>query len=267
MLIKNLILIGLVMFSAILGTSVFAVSDSQLTYVYFLVDESDSSNMNKVIYKLEHGDIDLDGKVFSMEFYYQGELNSKKCLVNLDSNFDLFQKITCEVPKLGDGDYYFDAKILDGENFNLENLFNREYLLGEISASIDFEDNTQLEKTTIVLNIVGEGKNLLVENFIPKEVISYLDDNNKDELIESSFEYKILNPDPLIAWNIEKAPARINYTINKKVSEEDKENFRVELKESKSFQWLKYLLIVLMILLLFAIFKPLNKNKKLKKNN
>ncbi|MCA9459059.1 MAG: hypothetical protein KC550_00760 [Nanoarchaeota archaeon] len=265
MLGKNLVFICFVLFSAIFGVSVMAVSESQLTYVYLLVDDSDSSNMNKVIYKLEHGDIDLDNKIFSMTFYYNGELSSKVCLVDLDEDFDIFQKITCEIPKLGDGDYYFDAKIVDQEELLYVNIFNNEFLLGEVSASIDFTDNLDLDKTNIVLNIRGEGENIILENFIPKEVIPYLDEDNKDDLIETSFEYKIIDPDPLIAWNIQKAPSRINYTINKKISPEDRENFRVELKESSSFQWLKYLLIFLMLLILYAVFRPKPKSKKLKK--
>ena len=134
---------------------------------------------------------------------------------------------------------------------------------GELTIS-----KTDLENEHTLITIeVKKGENLIVENFIPKEVIPILTEENKEEFIQSDRSYIILEEDPLIAWSVEKAPTQINYTIKKKISKEDFNNFKVSAsKKDSSLKYVTYLAYIVIAVILFSIVKPIfNKKRKSKR--
>jgi len=153
----------------------------------------------------------------------------------------------------------FVAKLISGDEV-LEEIINLEYLDrdSEIVVSMDFVDVSD-DKTEIVLNVDGVGENLQILQQIPKEVIELLSDENKADLISSDLEYVILDEDPLIAWNVEKAPAKINYTINKKISIENKQKFSVEVDGSSSV--FKSVIVILIIFIVLVRAAPVTRKK------
>ncbi len=226
-----------------------------LRYLYFQLD--DISENNRVAYSFE-----LQGSEYSfvMNYYFEGELQEKTCEKKLSLNEEMdFTKIICEIPKLGNGEYVFYAKIEDSSGGKVLELINKEYVFEGVVSSISFVPKGDL--TIVVIDVSGEGENLYVKHRIPKNVISNLNKGNKDDIITTNYEFDILEEDPLIAWNVDRAPAKINYTINRMIAQEDEKDFGVEIVQSTYFQNLKYLIFALIVFILIFLFKPLLKKK------
>lgn len=243
--------------------SCFAANNdvSEFKYLYFKLDKN--AQTNKIAYSIEtQNDKDY---YFEMKFKYNNIIQEKTCEKTLEKNSEIeFKKIICEVPKLGDGKYEFIATISDENNNLIEERKNIQNLYKNTKSEISFIENG--EQTTIVIDIEGTDENLQVLHEIPKEVIESLTEENKNSLIKTDYEYEIIEEDPLIAWNIDRPPRKINYTINKQLTQEERDKFNVEITEKSYFNFIKYLTILLiagiLIFLLYPTIKKKNKNKK-----
>lgn len=227
--------------------------DEGLRFLSFF-DEGEGNGF-EVSYEVAGEDFYMLGDLFELDFMYEGKLFENVCVRDL--NFDegvVFTKIVCDVDDLGDGRYVFFAKILREGEVLAEDV-NQNFLFGEIVAVLSFEvlDN---DYTFVKIDVVGEGENLVVENRIPKDVISFIDENNKAEYIVSDFEYEILESDPLIAWNVEKAPVSINYTIKTKVMKAAEKSFEIGIVESRGFGLLEVFLFASILFFVGLIFWP-----------
>ncbi len=234
-------------------------------YLNFL--EENNSNTNKISYEILY-DKNIEGDLyFNLETIFNGKRKGNICTykININKN-SIFNKIICEVPKFGTGKYLFKATLM--KNNSVINALENNYEIKPIII-LDKKTNSTISfvyinnnKTKIILNILNTSKNLIVYNKIPKKVINNLNENNKNSLISSNLNYKIIEEDPLIAWNIKKAPTKIEYTINKKIDKKDMQNFSLEIKKNKTFQIFQYITFLLILLIVFLIF-----NKSLFKNN
>lgn len=232
-------------------------STVELDYNYFLVDKN--SDTNKVSYMIRIKNDSINGLDFRLDIFYEDTF-LKKCeeIINPEVGV-VFTKIICEVPKAGDGHYIFDVK-LSKDNDVLINDINNGFVYGSVTTEMSFKD-LENDKTTIVINVEGNGTNLQVQQRIPKEVIPLLNNDNRNSLITSERDYIILEEDPLIAWNLDSAPAKINYTINKKIDLRDRENFGVEVSNQSSFNNVEWFIYVTIIIILVLIFIPFIKSK------
>ena len=131
----------------------------------------------------------LDERKFEMRYYYNQEITNDVCSRDLisESEFDR-AKITCEVEKLGAGKYTFIGVMKDSEENTVDFEVNVLKIQDEVYSQIEFIEEG--DKTHILINVEGEGENLLVKNRIPKEVIELLTPENKDTLITTDFEYE-----------------------------------------------------------------------------
>jgi hypothetical protein len=220
----------------------------------------DNLSSNKVSYSIR-----VENQInysFEMDYYYNGELlDTCDKSIFLDEG-EVFKKVTCDVKKMGDGEYVFDAFLKSSQSnysyFSYESI----YLFNDTRAEMDFE--VLDDKTNIVITIDGNYEDVVVKQEIPKSVIEILNSDNKDELIDSELDYYILKEDPLIAWNVDRVPSTVNYTINKQISEEDKKKFKLEVSQKRSFKMLKYAIFVLILVILVVAFKPVFLKKKKK---
>ncbi len=256
--INKIVMVFVIVFSALCFTqSTFA--GEKVNYLYFFIDEN-SQDLNKVSYEVDLESIISENEELVVELNINGEVHEicRKPLENKDNV--AFMKVTCEVPKeYGDGEYTFKAKIIDKEN-TLEEITNKEFMFENVKASMSFENFEG--KTVVVIDVTGEGKNIIVKQEIPKSVIEVLNESNKNDLIETDFNYKILNEDPLIAWNIEKAPTKINYTINKDVSDQQTEEFGMQVESNQNLGLFKFVIVILIFVILGFAFKPLYSKKR-----
>lgn len=149
---------------------------------------------------------------------------------------------------------------LDNSNTGI-NSISKEYK-DLFSSKINFETTPNGNTLITILVESDNDKPVDVYHTIPKEVIPQLTNDNRDELIQSNQEFVIIKEDPLIAWHVEKPPATINYTINKEISLEDRNNFSVEIKESEKFNKLKFLVYFLIITIIVLTLEPIFKKKK-----
>ncbi|MDA3856483.1 MAG: hypothetical protein PF569_09585 [Candidatus Woesearchaeota archaeon] len=232
-----------------------------LTYLFLYIDEEAPSN--KISYEINY----LSGlsSLFELNLKFNSSDEDLEDFEGVICSYDLsfnegderYEKITCEVSKLGDGEYEFSA-VLKDELGEVVNFFsNTEFLYSGISANQEFIDLG--DKTQVILHIDGSMEGLKIGSRIPKEVIENLNSENQDDLIFSDLEYEILDEDPLIAWSVEEIPSDINYTINKKVSLADREKFKIEVADNASFKFINYLAILLVGVILFFIFRPMFK--------
>ncbi len=232
-----------------------AFSENEIRYIYFDIIAMEENYV--VAYEILVDDI--DGSVLEVKVSYDGSLLENVCEL---PRTGVREKASCEVKKMGDGLYKFDAILYNPSGEVVDTLSTQEYLFEGVTARYEFEILENKMEVNLVLD--GEGEDIVVLNRIPKEVIEYLDDDNKNSLITSGFEYEILESDPLIAWSVERVPGNINYTINKKINEEDLNNFDIEVtKQSTSFKLVKLFVIFLLIGILGFVFKPVFvKNKR-----
>jgi len=226
---------------------------SDLNYLHFTLDEN--SNTNKISFELLFNNNIKKGDIFELNIYYKDEFKIT-CKNILDVSEDTkYTKITCEVPKLGDGKYDFKGKILR-EDKTILTFKETEFISNNLNFNINF-DMSKKDSTPISIKIGGNSENITIENFIPKEVIEELTEENKNQLILSEKEFTIIDSDPLIAWNIERTPTEINYTINKKISKKDTEKFKIGVKDNKTFNYMKYIVFFLIVLIILFLSKPL----------
>ncbi len=138
--------------------------------------------------------------------------------------------------------YEHSNSIQKNTNYNVETIFN---------------DNPEMGTTDIIISVESKVP-LKIKADIDKSVIEELNDENKDILIPySNYPYKIEKADPLISWNIENPPVKINYTINKTLTTKDKNNIKITVHENDSiYKYLKYTTIILILTILFITFKP-----------
>ncbi len=195
------------------------------------------------------------------EFYIETLLDDqviieKSCSYLFDDISGLYGKITCPIESRGNGNYEFRG-ILDiqGEKVFVTN--SRLAIFENISSSFTFKEVEN--GTQITLHIGGSGENVQILSRIPKEVIELLTPENQDSLISSELPYEIIEADPLIAWNVEKIPTDVSYTIKKNISIENRNNFAVEIRESEETHVLTYLIFILLLIVLFFVFKPMFK--------
>lgn len=254
--IKKLFFSFLLVF--ILSFQIGFSQENTLKYLYFFQD--DNSESNKIAYEIKITD-DLKAQdKLKVNLFFNNESKGNICLQELNSEDNTYySKIICEVPKLGNGDYEFVAEI-DGINVK-ESITNNEYVFENNTAKTSFIDNLD-NTTTVVIDVEGNGENLVIYNKIPKEVISLITKDIKNDLIKSELNFDIIEEDPLIAWNIEKAPTKINYTINKQISNDDRKNFKVILKNDNNFMLLKYFIFLLIFVIIILIILPILKKKK-----
>jgi len=259
-MIKRLLTLLSILFLVMTTTS-FAESQEdfgdKLNYLYFYLDNS--SQTNKIAYDVLFDDVRISK--LESDIYYNNELvdSCNYDFTGIDSMS--YVKVICEIDKLGDGVYTFKSRLIDNNENILVSKENNESIYSNTNAQISFID-LEGNRTTVVLTIEGTGENIFVNHTIPKEVIPSLTENTKDTLIKTDSDFKILNEDPLIAWTVDKAPAKINYTINKKISDEDKQKFQVELSEDENFQSLKLVILGLIILIVGITLKPMLKKSK-----
>lgn len=258
-------------FFILLSLNLVAASNFNVEYLNLYLDNN--SNTNKVSYYINKSQ-DLINSNFQLSLNYSKNLDSNFVIKQLcDKKLDfgdsiVFEKISCDVPKLGNGNYNFDLKISKNGTILFENKVNQ-YLFDNIKSNTKFVD-LENNKTQVIINVdssnrIDDSTGFIISSRIPKHVIKNLNNNNKNELITSSKKYVILKNDPLIAWNVEKIPTTINYTINKKINNEDKNKFSIEInKNSKSFLYVKYIVILIILLILIYTLKPVlfNKSKK-----
>ncbi|MFW6285978.1 MAG: hypothetical protein ACOC16_02540 [Nanoarchaeota archaeon] len=258
-----------ILFSFLMITNVInAITEESNAQIYLKsngFDIHEDLEFNKISYSLKvENNINY---TFEMNYYYKDSIFTEKQVhvgtcskeVFFDEE-DYFKKIICDIEKLGNGQYIFDATLKrDDSNFQL-NSFEKVNLFNSQIATMDFKDINN--ETKITINIQGNNSNIIVNQNIPKSVIKYLDENNKENLIESEKDYIIIKNNPIIAWKVDEVPAQINYTIKKRTNQEDKNKFEVEITNQKNFQALKYIILFLLLMLLFIIFKPAFKKKK-----
>lgn len=246
----------------LLFTLLFSVNlvqaQDNFNFLNFYLDEN--SQTNKVSYEIRNSQEYEQGDKFVLETYFNNELKDEKCIKELDvSNSILFTKLVCDVKKYGDGEYTFVGKIMRG-NEEINSQLTKHYLFANTQAKITGE--ILEDKTIIYIDVSGTDEKLIIKNRIPKEAIELLTNENKDQLITSDFKYEILEEDPLIAWSVEKAPEKINYTINKKLNQEDISKFQVQLeKEENYLKYSNYFLIIVIAVIIFLVFRPILRRK------
>ena len=242
--------------------AVFCVNAQERDFQFLKFIEDINSQTNKVSFEVKISDKFEQGDKFSLEIYYNKNLLESNCIKELDLGGEtLYTKFVCDVPKLGEGEYVFVGSILRGEEEILvEKDIAYEYLGNDVSAQMKFE--IEEEKSVIIININGDRENVIVQNTIPKSVIEKLTEENREQLIESELDFEIIDEDPLIAWTVDKAPTSFNYTINKKIDEEDLSDFKVEIKENNNYMILfQIVFVVLILIIMWLVFRPMIKRK------
>lgn len=259
-------------------------------------ETDDNSNLNlEIIYKLQN----LEDKTkYSVDFLIVNkktkDVIENNCLNEFvyDSNVILSKRF-CLVENVTSGDYEIFSKIKNIESGELIELYNLKNILDDkISLDVDFKIHDN--KTTITLNINDEfleknlnlkkqnkldensienlekysKYNLTVYSRIPKEVIEILNEENKNDLLISNYNYTIIEEDPLIAWNIERPPKKINYTVNKEISveEQKKFEFNIQKNDTSDIKYLEYIIWICIIIVIILIIMPIIKNKNKKEN-
>lgn len=250
--IKNIItyLIITLFFTTLISGANYK-ENSQFNYLDLYIDQN--SQTNKVSYEIKFEE-NQDFQ-FEMQTYYNNEKINKTC--SHQSNA-MSKTITCEIPKLGNGEYKFIATMTNYNGQITKTLQNTQYIYQNTQTNINFKEIDN-NNTEITISITGESTDLKVNQLIPKEVIAELTPENKDSLITTTTFYQIIESDPLISWNIEKSPANITYTINKKISLEDRQKFKVEITQNTPFKIIKVIITLLIIVIILLIFRPLFK--------
>jgi len=246
----------LLLFSLSIAHSV-SQSDDLKFLDFYLENES---NIYKISYEINSFEKFLPTDKFILKVYRDDELTTDNCEYELDfSDETFYRQLTCEIQNLGQGNYVFLASIVRGGEI-IEDVVSRQSIFDGVKTNIEFRNYG--DSATIFLTVDGVGENLRIVNTLPKEVIEILNDENKNELIESDFDYKILEEDPIIAWSVDKAPAKINYTIKSKVKDSDLERIEIDVTTNPSFKYLIYLVYILIIVIVFKTLKPAFKKKK-----
>jgi len=233
--------------------------ESSFNYVSFLNDEN--SQMNKVSYEIVFNNEIHVGDRFAVDTYFNGKKQNTLCEKKLD--FDkstLFRKITCEVPKLGEGEYLFVGTI-SRDNQVIQQRVNKEYISDSSSASLDFKEEN--EKTIVSIKVQKNLTNKELVHYIPKTVLPKITKNNKAQL-ESSQDFRIIKEDPIIAWDLEATNSdEIQYKVQGKIDPKVKKEFTIKIQEkTKETKNLEYILIFAIVVVIILILSPLFKKSK-----
>jgi len=246
-------------------------NESSLNFLYFY--NNYNFNTTKIAFEVSYVSGNIDKKdYFQLETYYsknisdQDKLIKTNCIQKLDNPEQIsYRKITCQIPKVVPGKFTYIGKIIKGSDSKKEVIYSKiisKYYSPEFNSTLDFKYLGN-NKTQIIIKINKNVSNLKVFSYIPKSIINSLTPKNKNSLIKSEKDFEIINKDPLIAWNVEKAPVTIKYTINKKISSKDRARFNIQVtKDTPEFNYFKYLIIFLTLLLLISILKPILFKKK-----
>jgi hypothetical protein len=233
-----------------------------------------SDSIFKVYYDIDsYEEKELNSNLNIVILFNGSKINECSYNVNKRKEVKILKRIYCVIPSQGKGLYTFNVFI---DQKNIHELKKSKYLDYDLNKSffstINFED-LEDNKTKVIINtffknisdLEDKDKLFRVKVNIPKEVISYLDENSK-YLIESELRYKIIDPDPVIAWDV-KSPKKIEYNITKKITGEDREKFMVEITEKKSFTYVKlFIVFIIVFIILITLFPIFKKNKKIKLN-
>ncbi len=151
--------------------------------------------------------------------------------------------------------YHFIIKILDNNSnvkgskrFNLYHYNNLK--INDLDIKYIYKDGY-----TIFNVLIDRSGIFKVE--IPKKILKEINNTNFD----SSLEYEIINKDPLIAWNIDEPPKKIDFKIKGEIPEEEIEDIKPSVETNSFF---KYILIFGIISLLTIIFYNIYESKKSK---
>lgn len=243
-------------------SSIFAFEDVDLSFEILGVEDLD--DFYEVSYVLDYRGNLSDGDFLRGILIYDN-LKSVICQksISLDDSL-LFEKGSCQFEKLGVGDYDLIFELSRDENLLLEKKIEyqaEEVVFGSEFGSYGFYNRG--ESLDVILDVEVQGENLKILSVIPKEALELVTEENKYDVISSQIDFEIVEEDPIIAWNVERAPVTINYTINKKVDSNTYENFSTQIEENKVFGFVKLFVGVLFVLILILIFFPgIYKKKK-----
>ena len=242
--------------------TVNAFDENNFDYIYFHIDSQSSTN--KVSYGLSYPN--NEEYSFEMYIYYNGLKQEQICQIKIPTGENTqYSKITCEIQKLGEGEYTFEGFLYDKDKALIKKTLNKEYITkDDKNNKMEFISNP--DDTTTIIITINTNQSITITNEIPKSVIESLTEENKNSIIKSNIEYEILDEDPLIAWNIEEPPATINYTINKKISVEEQKQFQLKIKNDMAFKGIKYAILAVIVIILILIFRPLYKKDKNEKS-
>lgn len=200
---------------------------------------------------------------FHINLTHDGE-SKRVCQKDLKKKEGEFSKyITCNIQSKGPGRYVFDAKVIN-ENTTIDSEtsivnFGSKKNESTLISFIDLEGN----KTKVSLHIKGEyEEDVILEHIIPKTVIEEINSSNKDDVINTSEEFTILREDPVIAWNVDETPSKVNYTVSKNIDKSSKEGFKVGVEEKSSIKYLQYISVLIIVVIIAIVFKPLISKKK-----
>jgi hypothetical protein len=241
--------------------SVFSSDD--LNFMNFFQDVN--SDENKVSYEISLNENVMEGDIFSLKLIINDTLNYDICkkLITVNNKNVLFEKHTCIVPKsYGGGKYAFEAFLQRGTQL-IERDISIVYVADKYQADLIFEEVEEGTMITINVDDLDNSDNgLKIFHDIPSEVIDYLDKKNKDDYIISERYFAIIENYPLIAWSVDKAPTKINYTIKKNISFDDRKKFNVVIEKDNYFGYLSYFIFFMILIVLYFILRTVDKKLK-----
>jgi hypothetical protein len=213
-----------------------------------------------VSYTINLNNVDPNN-VLNLKIFFNNTLNNQ-CDYKLTSSkysAGSFRQVFCKIIPSGSGVYTFKISLRNGDlNINKK---NSEYLSFNKNNSYAYNEFIDLGNKTVVLVHVYSNQSSVVKQLIPKSVISNI--KKESNLITSSKNYTIIKEDPIIAWNVENPPETINYTINKKINENEKKEFKVSISPAtKTIKYTKYVVGFLIGLIIIIAFLPIIKRKK-----
>jgi len=96
------------------------------------------------------------------------------------------------------------------------------------------------------------------ELIIPKNILKEVNKSN----FKSNLPYKIINKDPLIAWDIDQVPTNLGYGVKNRIPEEEISNMKIKRVEEKTKAIMTVLLLTLLTIIIANIFIYSKKKKK-----
>ena len=209
---------------------------------------------------------------FDLEFSYKynNEILNRKCSHNIifEDNLKYQKKVYCDIPKQEENGMYTAIIKLSNPTSNEELYMINEtffYDSKESYALLSFQENDRGTQVTIDLSNENISDDTTIYHDIPREVINSITPENKDLVIDSDKEFKIIEQNPIISWNVDSRDERIEYIIlNKSVDESLKKQFQTYPSENDS---ITTVVIFSIVVLLIIIFLPLLKNIRNKKSN
>lgn len=247
-------------FLMLLFLSLSYASNEGFEFISF--EKPQNSNSFKLNYGLSYLGEYEENDYFKVDFYFNNSYDSVLCskTLNLDEDM-IFSRKTCDVEDMGSGTYQFIGYVLrDGLVYKKH--ISTHYLNKDSNSNIEFIDYEN--QTQVNIYVDSNLEKVTLYHDIPKEVIPRLTYENMGQYITSSMEFEIIEENPLIAWNLEAPPKNVSYKLNKKLSDEEKLKFKVNIEETKSFLFFKFLTSALILILVILIFRPILENQSKK---